>query len=439
MGFAESSREVVIKLKTTQRVRRSLRVLAGIEATSRGTARSAAPGPLASIIEAGRVASIEPLFPTPRLRSASTVERMVMSVDEDVQQDQELAGLNMMRFESEKEAEDACGKLSRDASVEYAHHPQERFKALPRAKRARRRRRSSPPIDPLRSRQWALGAVELARAQEASGFQEAFDIVIGVIDSGVDSSHPDLEGIFQDEQSFTSGPLADTSGHGTHVCGIIAAVTNNGVGVSGTCQSRKLVSLKALDPYNAAGYYRAIRHATDHGVQVLNLSLGGGHDPTEELLIRRAIEQGMIVVAAMGNEGSSVASYPAAIDDVIAVGASTEVDGLATFSNTGYHINLVAPGVNILSTVPTYPSELAETTHYDSWPGTSMATPFVVATVALILARNPMAKLKEAEQALEKGADKVSELRGFSPRFGHGRLNVAGALAQIQTAEELLR
>ncbi len=431
MALSQTSRDVVIKLKTTTTARRSLRVLAGIEAPPRGAARAATRGAMASMIADGRVASIEPLFPTPRLRRARAVERMVLSVDEDVQQDQELAGLNMMRFDSEKEALDACGKLNRDATIEYAHHPEERFKALPKRRSTRRRRRAPAKVDPLRNRQWALGAIELAKAQKAAGFKQASSVVVGVIDSGIDSKHPDLKGVFVDEQSFTSGPVQDTSGHGTHVSGIIAAVTNNGVGISGTCQSRKLISLKALDPYSASGYYRAIRHATDNSVQVLNLSLGGGHDRTEELLIRRALRHGVIVVAAMGNEGSSLPSYPAAIKNVISVGATNETDGLANFSNTGRHINLVAPGVNILSTVPTYPSQLAESTHYDSWPGTSMATPFVVATIALLLAKKPGATRQQVVRALQKGADKVGGLRGFSTRFGHGRLNVAGALAQI--------
>ena len=180
------------------------------------------------------------------------------------------------------------------------------------------------------------------------------------------------------------------------------------------------MSLKALGPYEGPGYYRAIGHATDQKVRVINLSLcGSHHDPTEALLIRRALSRGIIVVAAMGNgyPHANGPSYPAALDGVIAVGASTEVDRRAPFSQTGKHILLVAPGSNILSTVPTYPSELAANPGYDAWHGTSMATPFVTATIALMIARMPDATPKQIVNDLKRGADKVSGHGRFSERI----------------------
>jgi hypothetical protein len=429
MTWSESSREVVLKLKTTQTAKRALRSLAAAEAT-RSPAASAERGPLARLLEGSLVKSMEPLFPTRATRRAAALERMVMSLDEDA--DDDLAGLNVMHFDSADDANTACQMLAGDATVEYAHHPQERYLAAKAKRRAPRRRRVAGAADPLLNRQWGLRAVELFQAQSAAGFKEATDIIIAVVDTGVDSDHPDLKGIVSEEQNFTSGPTKDTQGHGTHVIGIIGAVVNNGVGVSGVCQSLKIMSLKALGPYNAAGYYRAIRHATDNGAQVVNLSLGGDHDPTEELLICRAIDRKVAVVAAMGNDGPSAPpSFPAAIEGVISVGASTEVDGLANFSQIGAHIDLVAPGVNILSTVPTYPVALAEATDYEAWPGTSMATPFVAATVALLLAKRPSASLTQIVGALHQGADKVLEQAGFNNRFGHGRLNVRRSLEKI--------
>jgi subtilisin family serine protease len=116
---------------------------------------------------------------------------------------------------------------------------------------------------------------------------------------------------------------------------------------------------------------------------------------------------------------------------VISVGASDEADRGADFSCTGRHIDLLAPGVRVLSTVPTYPSQLADRTDYDAWPGTSMATPHVAAAAAILLARKPTATVAQVRSALTRGADKVPGQRGFDHTHGHGRLNVRGALAAI--------
>jgi subtilisin family serine protease len=265
-----------------------------------------------------------------------------------------------------------------------------------------------------------------------AGFVDATDITVAVIDTGVDSEHPDLEGVISEEQNFTSGPAEDTEGHGTHVIGIIAALRDNAIGIAGACQSRKIMSLKALGPYDGPGYYRAIKHATDNGAKVINLSLGGEYDATEELLIGRAIEEGVVVVAAMGNEfrAGNPTSYPAAIDGVIAVGATTKSDARAKFSNTGRHITIVAPGVDILSTIPTYPCTLSSATEYDSWDGTSMATPFVAAAAALILANSPEATVDDVRRALVRGADRIGSRR-FSENFGYGRLNIWRSLKKL--------
>jgi subtilisin family serine protease len=423
-----ASRQVVFKLKTTEPARRALRALTGPEAGRREAARARTP--LGSLLTSSMTMAIEPLFPAARATRARAGERIVMTVGDD--EEPELAGLNVLTAHSLKDAKEACARLESDARVEYAHVIQERFLYAPRRARPARKRRGRAPLDPLLNRQWGLVSVQLVQAQRAAGFREASDITIAVIDTGVDAGHADLEGVVFDEQNFTTGPLRDTKGHGTHVIGIIGARRNNAVGISGVCQSRRIMSLKALGPYDGPGYYRAIRYATDNGARVINLSLGGGHDPTEETLIRRAINRRVVVVAAMGNEfeEGNPTSYPAAIAGVISVGATTEVDRRASFSNTGPHIDLAAPGVNILSTVPTYPSELAETTDYDSWPGTSMATPFVAATAALILAKRPDATPAAVRRALTGGADRVPGQRGFNHEVGYGRLNVKNALAR---------
>ncbi len=407
--------QVVVKLKQTREARGVLHALADEGRMPAGRA-------LAGLASVERRFGMEPLFPVDTPREVRGVRRMAAVATREP--DSELAGLNVISLPSEKDAEKASDTLKKDPLVEFAYVIPPRYPLA-----ARRRARQ----DPMLNRQWGLSAIQLFQAEKLASFPSRAHVVVAVIDSGVDSGHPDLAGIFSDELSFTSGGLRDTSGHGTHVSGIIGARLDNGRGVRGILRGARILSLKALDPYSGAGYYRALRHATDNGARVINLSLGGPRDPTEEILVRRAISRGVVVVAAMGNEKrkGNPTSYPAALPGVIAVGASDETDRIASFSCTGPHIDLVAPGVSVLSTVPTYPSSEADGTDYEAWPGTSMAAPHVAATAALLFARRPSATVALVRRALTRGADKVPGQRGFDHTLGHGRLNVRGALASI--------
>ena len=227
----------------------------------------------------------------------------------------------------------------------------------------------------------------------------------------------------------------DYQGHGTHVAGIIAAGINNQVGIAGLCGA-KIMALKGLPrrggEWDAVAYYRALAHPIDHGARVLNLSLGGGLDPGERDVILDLLDAGVVVVAAMGNEfqeGNPV-SYPAAYDGVIAVGASDEADRRASFSCTGPHIALVAPGERILSTVPRDPSELAQSVLYDSWPGTSMAAPYVAAAAALLLAKDGTLTPAQIRRRLISTADRTPwQGGGVTDEYGSGRLNIQEVLS----------
>jgi subtilisin family serine protease len=430
-------RQVVVKFRSSETVRETLRTGLAAAATAPGrNVRAAAP--VRQLLQAPGLVAAEPLFPEERTERSMVGRGFLVSLPEPAVSD--AASFNVFSFDRSADAAKAAAKWDKDRLVEFAHVIEPRYlyararrKMRPRSPTRGRRRRTTSGVDPLLNRQWGLTAVQLAQAQNLAGFQQAANIKIGVIDSGVDASHPDLQGIFVDEQNFTPGVLKDTAGHGTHVAGIIAAVSNNTVGISGVCQSTKLYSLKALNPYDGPGYYRAIRYAITHGLQVLNFSLGGSHDPTEELLIKQAIDAGIVVVAAMGNDklDGNPTSYPAAIERVVAVGATDEVDKRADFSQTGRHIHLVAPGVNILSTVPTYPSSLATVCDYEAWPGTSMATPFVTAAVALMLAKKPTATVAQIRRALQRGVNRVDGQTGFNNDYGYGRLNIPKCLAAI--------
>lgn len=379
---------------------------------------------LRKLMDDGRVASIKPLFaqesrndllfqPGDNRRRAN-----IIRMEDDFESS--LSGLNVVKFKSEKDAAAGVLEIADDPIVEYAHIPSvRRFAGKP---------------DPEANRQWALRAVDYFKAVTSPGFNNAANIKIAIIDSGIDKSHPDLVGSYAHNLNFTPLGPDDDSGHGTHVAGIIAALTNNGIGITGTCESKQLMILRGLtDPYHPIAYYNALRHALANGAQVINLSLGGAYDPTEALLIKSAIASGIVVVAAMGNEylKGNLTSYPAALPDVIAVGASDETDSRSGFSQTGPHIHLMAPGTNILSTVPTYPVSLTSQIGYDVWDGTSMATPFVTATVALMLAKNSAASLTDIKTALAHSSVKISGQTGYTIDLGHGRLDLAKAVSLI--------
>jgi subtilisin family serine protease len=193
-------------------------------------------------------------------------------------------------------------------------------------------------------------------------------------------------------------------------------------------------------------YRSALAACLDAGVQVVNLSIGGpgAPDPQERALFQGLIDAGVSVVAAMGNEGSSLPSYPAAIPGVIAVGATAIDDSKADFSNVGPHIALCAPGVAIWSTLPTYAGQtgyyaspgpgggwvrggaMRRETDYDSWQGTSMATPHVTAAAALALAKHGNLSPDAMKDCLQQAVDKVPDMngQGFTKELGAGRLNL---------------
>ena len=156
-----------------------------------------------------------------------------------------------------------------------------------------------------------------------------------------------------------------------------------------------------------------------------------GIDPGERDVILDLLDAGIVVVAAMGNE------FEEGNPDVLSGGLRRRHRGrryrrgrpAGSFSCTGRHIALVAPGERILSTVPRYESELAETTMYDSWPGTSMATPHVAAAAALLLAKNPKLTPAQVKRKLCDSADKVQwQTKRPNDQYGFGRLNIARAL-----------
>ena len=382
---------------------------------------------LTSLVQRGYAKHIQPVFPTKSMAGGGGLRRL--AADLEGKQTKRIAdGLVSILLEPDTKATDLVDRLnSLPIEVDYAFIPPIKRLFLPSS--------SGGSSDPLHSRQWGHGAVKIHTARKIHGFKEPKDLTVAVVDSGIDENHPDLHGILSEYVNFISNEdKQDLVGHGTHVTGIITANRNNDVGIAGLCKT-KILAIKGLpssdDIYDPDEYYRALAYPIDKGADVINLSLGGGFDPAEKDIIQDALDAGISVVAAMGNEflkGNPV-EYPAGYPGVIAVGASDEMDRRASFSNTGKHITLVAPGEHILSTVPTYPSIFAETLNYDSWPGTSMATPFVAAAVALIKAKFPNLDPADIKKRLIKSVDRVpNQKTSFTEEYGWGRLNIEAAL-----------
>jgi hypothetical protein len=290
--------------------------------------------------------------------------------------------------------------------------------------------------DPRHNRQWGLRAIRWFDTEVPA----AGGVTVAICDTGVDEAHPDLHGVIA-SYDHEGASATDIVGHGTHVSGIVAARTDDAAGVVGIARCSVAMWKVFPDEPMAGNFYvdgsrflRALNAVATSGAKVLNLSLGGTQSSqAEQLLFERLERAGVTVVAAMGNEhdhGNPV-EYPAAYEHVLAVGSLAETNRRSPFSNTGAHIGLAAPGSNILSTLPTAPSQFRPDTRYASWSGTSMATPHVAAAAALVAARHPDWTPADTKEHLRARAAKVADMSGksFTPELGAGVLDIAAALA----------
>lgn len=290
--------------------------------------------------------------------------------------------------------------------------------------------------DPRSSEQKGLGIIGMGKAWDLSLGDPR--VVIAVIDSGADLEHPDLRpNLVPGYNVLSQGqtPPQDDNGHGTHAAGIAAAATDNREGIAGTCPRCKLMPIKALDAEGAGNAFDVavgLVWAVDHGAQVINMSLGGPQsDPTLERAVRYALTRNVPVVVAAGNESTSELRYPAAINGVISVGAVDSSRQLAGFSNYGSWVTVVAPGVQILSTMPMRSVFMTENegyqTRYDFMDGTSMAAPIVAGLVGLMRSRHPNLSPAQIKTRLEGTAIDLGA-PGFDEQFGHGMVNGPRAL-----------
>lgn len=220
-------------------------------------------------------------------------------------------------------------------------------------------------------------------------------VVVAILDTGIDINHPDLKDQIIAGRNFTGTGAVDNfdddNGHGTHVAGTIAAA-ENGSGVVGVAPEAKLLIGKVLGKDGSGSYQnitKGIKWATDwqgkngEKVRIISMSLGGSYnDPRMYRAILDAVAKGIIVVVASGNEGDNNQStyeygYPALYNEAVTVAACDQNKKLASFSNNSLEVDIIAGGVNVLSTYPK--------SQYATLSGTSMATPHISGALALII------------------------------------------------------
>lgn len=281
------------------------------------------------------------------------------------------------------------------------------------------------PNDTYWSRQW--GPINIRAPQGWDLSTGATTITLAVIDTGVDLTHPDLAAKVVGGYNFidpTKTPQ-DDNGHGTHVSGIAAAITNNNLGVAGVSWGARIMPLKVLNSQGSGTLSNAalaINWAADHGAKVINMSFGSSADTSYMSdAVNYAYSKGLVLVAAAGNNGNSAAFYPAAYPHVISVGATDSNNNRASFSNFGSTLDLMAPGVNIYSTWPG---------GYTYLDGTSMASPFVAGLASLLMGLPGVSDPLKVEQAMENSALDLGAA-GRDNNYGYGLIQVDKAIQQL--------
>ena len=316
---------------------------------------------------------------------------------------------------------------------------------------------ASLPNDPKLSQQTDLWDMQVPQAWDALPSMQ--EVTVAVLDTGVDSSHPDLadrmfinageygsdamgndkstngkdndnNGYVNDFQgwNFVDGNnnTSDTQGHGTHVAGIIGAAVDNAIGIAGVAPNARILPVKVLDSTGYGSYAtvaQGIIYATDMGARIIELGFGGtGSSELLQNAINYATAHGALVIAAAGNGGTSTAYYPAAYPGVIAVSALGDRYTWAPYSSIGDHISLAAPGSGILSTM--------RGGGYAVLSGTSMASANVAGVAALLAGQPQFADADTLRSALLGSALDLGT-PGRDPYFGFGAVRAFDALGYI--------
>lgn len=270
---------------------------------------------------------------------------------------------------------------------------------------------------------WGVLAMNAPKAWERT---RGKGIRVAILDTGVDTYHPDLRPNLKLGINFTNQNLADyqdVKGHGSHCAGVIAGCDND-IGVVGIAPEAFIFPVKVLGDDGSGSLtalLRGLRWCIDNQMDVVSLSLGVHERPPQALhnLIIEATSKNIAIVVAAGNENRGV-SYPAAYPETIAVGAMDVQKNRASFSNYGAELDIVAPGVDIYSTVPKG--------MYAKMSGTSMAAPMVVGAIALWISNKRLSgekyTVQDIHEALRKSGEDIGA-EGYDADTGFGMLDVS--------------
>ena len=282
------------------------------------------------------------------------------------------------------------------------------------------------PSDPSYAEQWSLPRIGWDQARAAGPVPGT--AVVAVLDTGVQGDHPDLAGQLTPGQSVIDGttPTSDPNGHGTAMAGIVAAATDNAVGIAGVgfdgVKVMPVTVLAADGTGQDSDVIAGLVYAADHGADVALMAFSSpSYSPSLQAAVDYAWSKGMVVVAAAGNDGASAATFPAGDRGVLGVSNTTETDQLEASSNSGPAVFLGAPGTNILTT--------SRDGGYAAVTGTSASAAEVAGSAARLLAADPSLPNAAVVGRLARNTDAV----GTQDETGNGRLNLARALSDAAT------
>jgi len=279
---------------------------------------------------------------------------------------------------------------------------------------------------------WAQWPLDRLTAEEAHARVGAVNpVLVAVLDTGVDATLPDLSPVVVPGRDFITpgggNGYGDTAGHGTSVSAVLAAKADNNIGTAGYLQTARVMPVRVLNAEGAGtstSSAQGIIAAADAGAKVINMSYSGGASDVEASAVAYARSKGVVLVASAGNDklNGNPVSYPAAYDGVIGVGATTLSDTIASFSNTGTYVDLVAPGQTIYIQRPGGGIYIGQ--------GTSYAAPHVAAVAAQLLAAKPHLAADTVITALTATAEDLGA-PGRDDVYGHGMVVPLGALCLV--------